>query len=90
MLSRCLVTGGRRITAVNQWLAENKYDVSRLWLAIDDVIVKTLISAESVLRQNYRSLFMNHDRGSACFEILGFDILIDRKLRPRLLEVGVA
>ena len=80
----------RRISTVNAWLTEHGYDVTRLWEEIDDVIIKTLISAHAILRHNYRTCFPNHVRGSACFEILGFDILIDRKLRPRLLEVGVA
>ena len=35
-----------------------------------------------------RSCFAHHSVTSACFEILGFDILIDRKLRPLLLEVN--
>uniref|UniRef100_A0A1I8HL04 Tubulin polyglutamylase ttll6 n=1 Tax=Macrostomum lignano TaxID=282301 RepID=A0A1I8HL04_9PLAT len=39
-------------------------------------------------RHNYRSCFPNHVKGSACFEILGFDILLDRKLRPIVLEVN--
>ena len=59
-----------------------------MWHDIDDVIIKTLISAHSVLKHNYRTCFPNHVRGSACFEILGFDVMVDKKLKPFLLEVS--
>lgn len=47
-----------------------------------------MIAAHPIVRHNYRSTFPNHTRGSACFEILGFDILLDRKLKPWLMEVN--
>ena len=58
-----------------------------MWRDIDDLIIKTLISAHATLRHNYRTCFPNHIKGSACFEILGFDVMLDKKLKPFLLEV---
>ncbi|ELU05410.1 hypothetical protein CAPTEDRAFT_124734, partial [Capitella teleta] len=78
----------RRISTINKWLREHNYDVDRMWRDVDDVIIKTLISAHSILKHNYRTCFPNHIRGSACFEILGFDVMFDRKLKPFLLEVN--
>ena len=78
----------RRISTTNRYMATKGYDVDKLWADIDDVIIKTLISAHSVLKHNYRTCFPNHVKGSACFEILGFDVILDRKLRPYIIEVS--
>ncbi|XP_018426949.1 PREDICTED: tubulin polyglutamylase TTLL6 [Nanorana parkeri] len=83
------VTGSKRkLSTLWIWLENNKYDSNRLWEDIEDVIIKTLISAHPILKHNYRTCFPNHIAGSACFEILGFDILVDKKLKPWLLEVN--
>ncbi|XP_070542445.1 tubulin polyglutamylase ttll6-like isoform X15 [Ptychodera flava] len=78
----------RKITTVNRWFEDNGYDINKIWGDIDDVIIKTLISAHPILKHNYRTCFPNHMKGSACFEILGFDVLLDKKLKPWLLEVN--
>ncbi len=76
-----------RISTINKWLREHGYDVDKLWADIDEVIIKTLLSAHAVLKHSYRTCFANHYKGSACFEILGYDVLIDKKLKPYVLEV---
>ncbi|XP_039578973.1 neugrin [Passer montanus] len=78
----------RKLSTVNAWMAEHNYDTSKLWADIDDIVIKTLISAHPVLKHHYQSCFSNHTTGCACFEILGFDILLDRRLKPWLLEVN--
>ncbi|RMB89349.1 hypothetical protein DUI87_34261 [Hirundo rustica rustica] len=78
----------RKLSTLNAWMAEHSYDTSKLWADIDDIVIKTLISAHSVLKHHYQRYFSNHTTGCACFEILGFDILLDRRLKPWLLEVN--
>ncbi|KAM7363269.1 tubulin tyrosine ligase-like 6B [Cochliomyia hominivorax] len=78
----------RNFNAINSWLQRQNYDVKGFWDKIDDIIIKTILSAWPILKHNYHACFSAHDKIQACFEILGFDILVDAKMKPYILEVN--
>ncbi|KAL6421868.1 hypothetical protein ACFW04_010787 [Cataglyphis niger] len=78
----------RKISTFNKWLRAKNVDVDDLWGKIDGIIIKTLVAAYPVLKHNYHACFSMHDKTYACFELLGFDILVDWRLKPFLLEVN--
>lgn len=78
----------RKLSTFNKYMESHGYNMEQVWRDIEDVIIKTIISAYPIIKHNYHTCFPNHTLNSACFEILGFDILLDRRLKPWLLEVG--
>lgn len=57
------------------------------WARIDDVIIKSILSIENTV---FSALEMSVPYRTNCFEVLGFDILLDCNLRPWLLEINLS
>lgn len=74
-------------SALLRHLKSQGSDVKELMLNIEDVIVKSIFSCSQSIVSACR-MFVPHTNN--CFELYGFDILIDNTLKPWLLEVNLS
>lgn len=78
----------RKLTWFNSYVRTMGHDIDKLWKNIDDVLIKTIMCAWPILKHSYNACFPNHDVIPACSELLGMDIILDRRLNPQILEVN--
>jgi tubulin polyglutamylase TTLL6/13 len=80
----------RSMTSIFDHIRENvpECNVDKLWQDIQDIIAKTIISVQPTLQHSYRASQPDDQDNSLCFEVLGFDVILDHKLRPYVLEVN--
>jgi hypothetical protein len=78
----------RSMSSLMAWLKANGYQTDRIWQQIKALIVKTMLAVQPHLSHVYHSLCGDDNVGFTCFEILGFDVLLDRKAKPWLLEAS--
>ena len=64
-------------------------DIPSLWKRIEDAVGLTIISAYPYLKVSAICHCPTINNGySRCFQILGFDVLLDKELQPHVLEVN--
>lgn len=80
----------RSLTFAFKYIEQLGHDVVKLKHDIKMTIIKTLVMVQPMLSHTYRSCQPDDVENSMCFEILGFDVFIDEKLKPWILEVNHA
>ncbi len=93
------------LTAFRRFLRENNIDDDALWTRIESCVARSLVSVEGVCAPAMQVCFVlflfcvmfnffkkNKDwahHRTSCFELFGFDVLIDDNLQPWVLEVNL-
>lgn len=68
------------------YLKQEDVNVSELWSLIKNIIIKTFVAVESSMNT---AISENLVSSYSCYELYGFDVLLDESLRPWLLEVNI-
>lgn len=56
-----------------------RIDFDEIWAKVEDIVLKTLVCCQNEIPYN-----------PCCFELFGFDVIIDDKLNAHLIEVNTS
>ncbi|BHF69531.1 Tubulin polyglutamylase ttll5 [Sparganum proliferum] len=73
--------------ALLRYLRSEGKDTAGLMLRIEDIIIKSFLAVESPI---VSACHLFQAGKNNCFELYGFDIIVDENLRPWLLEVNLS
>ncbi len=73
-------------SALLESLAAQGVDTLYLESGVDEIVVKTLLSGENLMFSSFSSQIPYSNN---CFELFGFDILLDDAYKPWLIEVNM-
>lgn len=67
----------RSLSAIYSYLASKQIDVGKMKARIDEMIVKTLLVGQPMIAHTYGLAQADSNHNDLCFQILGFDVLIN-------------
>lgn len=74
------------LSALNRHLRCCGTDVNLMWSRTMDLVVKTLLAVEPAIGAHVKRVEVPQ---GTCFEIYGFDVLVDDNLKPWIIEVNM-
>ena len=75
------------LSAFCQHLEQIDIDMDLFWSRIFDIIIKSFLSAENTLYNTNKKVCVHNTN---CYEVYGFDIMIDENLKPWLIEINLS
>ncbi len=67
----------RSLSAIYTYLSSKNVDVTKIKYRIDEMIIKTLIVGQPMIAHTYGLAQADCNSNDLCFQILGFDVLIN-------------